>query len=1117
MQIRSILTICAAQEWDPPSDWLSKRNQQLSAQSNAGTATDQGPSSLPPSCLIPPSWRFDPYAVTHVITATIQFPEYDGCGDPQADGIAEEADPVRATVVSPHWVYRSYVLGARQAERYFSPDPARIFSGMVVHPSRLSTSEAELILAAVGSLGGHYRLNLTKEVTHLITPLEDSTKLRTLRQPAHAGLGILAVHPAWINECIKFNLLLSPDPFLWPLDHPGPPPFLAGNARPPFSSHIAPPSHPPTKEEHRLAGDKATSPNVQLSARRAGLASTTPAPASERDLSSLVPARRDLNMLFTSPDSPSNDGTRDKSTHRSKHPELLRSPSAFRGLNILFIGDGLGKLSPSSLETLAANVHGHGGKWVEAPTPNDEGDLAQAVNQADVVITTYRDVPAAFWALHLGKRLATIAWLWYVMVYGRLVEPMDNILHYPSPKAPIAGFEGYNFTLSNYTGEARTYLKELIRRAGGVWTPEMSARNTHLITASTQGEKVRRAPGWGIKVTNHTWLEDCFVTWSDRDVSQSKLYTQIPSPSSSPLPSPLPAGSPSHPRGPHANVQPRVSSQVRLQETLGHVRLDRDVLRPWIILAKEWVDRQTKRAYDSVVHIPVQSDFGSTTKENAEENQKQKADTAEESNPDVLHQPQTHSRDRPFSIPEPASATEREEGAVAQEDPEAEASRGHPSPAQKSGLVTATLSPATVAPQKRKRGAPKKIDKESGVQQSTDQGEGTILRSPSPSTLHHPSETDPPGLPPQRQVRKGREAPKSVKATASGSRKTKSGKRTSPEDGDEKGDAPSDDQDGENTKPSHQTPSTSHRMRSSRTLASPAGDASVSLAIESPVRRKRAKPTTSTPQMAAAAGSPGNSSESKGKSRARNHVAQASPDPAHSGFGTVSGSPAQPHGSEAKPPGKQFYTTTSVEMSTSDERVLKKLGWHKQAEVTAQTSVLVAASLSRTPKLLCAIARGVEVVSHTWVKDMVEHLSPRNPIHYALQDKPNERLRGMKLADVLAIRRARGNTKEAKGILAGHTFLFTPKVKPSDEVLRGIVVAAGGKAPKRSSVDVEGQVLPHPQTVHLISSEEDRRLWANLEEDTCEDGSPVRVWNTELILDGVLHQQLDWNKHKLLG
>lgn len=79
---------------------------------------------------------------------------------------------------------------------------------------------------------------------------------------------------------------------------------------------------------------------------------------------------------------------------------------------------------------------------------------------------------------------------------------MNQLLHYPVPKKPIEGFSDHvstpylerdphcsirffiqEITITNYTGEAREYLKKLIQAMGAKFTPSMSGRNTVLIAA----------------------------------------------------------------------------------------------------------------------------------------------------------------------------------------------------------------------------------------------------------------------------------------------------------------------------------------------------------------------------------------------------------------------------------------------------------------------------------------------------------------------------------------------------------------------------------------------------------------------------------------------------------
>ena len=127
-------------------------------------------------------------------------------------------------------------------------------------------------------------------------------------------------------------------------------------------------------------------------------------------------------------------------------------------------------------------------------------------------------------------------------------------------------------TVTNYTGEAREYLKKLITAMGATFTPSMTGKNTVLIAAlyvpfpflfplslllaffllplifssfllffppyfrllihSTpqplSGTKATKALSWSILVVNHTWLENCFVQWRNLTVGVEKYIVFPP-------------------------------------------------------------------------------------------------------------------------------------------------------------------------------------------------------------------------------------------------------------------------------------------------------------------------------------------------------------------------------------------------------------------------------------------------------------------------------------------------------------------------------------------------------------------------------------------------------------
>ena len=83
---------------------------------------------------------------------------------------------------------------------------------------------------------------------------------------------------------------------------------------------------------------------------------------------------------------------------------------------------------------------------------------------------------------------------------GTIGTPTAQLLHYPIPKKLIEGFSAHvrillvkfkrgtdyavqEITVTNYTGDARDYLKKLIGLMGATFTPSMSGKNTVLIAA----------------------------------------------------------------------------------------------------------------------------------------------------------------------------------------------------------------------------------------------------------------------------------------------------------------------------------------------------------------------------------------------------------------------------------------------------------------------------------------------------------------------------------------------------------------------------------------------------------------------------------------------------------
>ncbi|UKZ76605.1 hypothetical protein TrVFT333_004312 [Trichoderma virens FT-333] len=121
-----------------------------------------------------------------------------------------------------------------------------------------------------------------------------------------------------------------------------------------------------------------------------------------------------------------------------------------------------------------------------------------------------------------------------IIVYGggRLVQDVDEcntlICQYrDGEQNGIPGFKDLRITVSNYGGEARIYLENLIKACGAEFTKTMKADNTHLITARNSSEKCKAAPEWGITVVNHLWVEESYAKCEIQPVNIKK-YNHFP-------------------------------------------------------------------------------------------------------------------------------------------------------------------------------------------------------------------------------------------------------------------------------------------------------------------------------------------------------------------------------------------------------------------------------------------------------------------------------------------------------------------------------------------------------------------------------------------------------------
>lgn len=156
-----------------------------------------------------------------------------------------------------------------------------------------------------------------------------------------------------------------------------------------------------------------------------------------------------------------------------------------------------------------------------------DGEVVDKVEDCDMFVCQFRDGEQYIRASQQGKDVGNLAWLYHLMVYNEWTSPFRRLLHYPVPRNGIPGFGDMRITLSNYGGEARIYLENLITAAGATYTRTMKAENTHLITARMHSEKCEAAKDWNIEIVNHLWIEESYAACQALPLNNPK-YRHFP-------------------------------------------------------------------------------------------------------------------------------------------------------------------------------------------------------------------------------------------------------------------------------------------------------------------------------------------------------------------------------------------------------------------------------------------------------------------------------------------------------------------------------------------------------------------------------------------------------------
>ncbi|RDW72027.1 hypothetical protein BP5796_08061 [Coleophoma crateriformis] len=164
---------------------------------------------------------------------------------------------------------------------------------------------------------------------------------------------------------------------------------------------------------------------------------------------------------------------------------------------------------------------------LESLVQSGKGSIVTSVHEADMYVCKYRDGRDYVFASRFGIDVGNLSWLYFLIANNEWTSPLKRLLHYPLPRDGIPGFKNFKITLSNYGGEARIYLENLVVAAGCEFTKSMKQDNTHLITARKNSEKCTAAEEWNINMVNHLWIEESYAKCQVQALTTSR-YTHFP-------------------------------------------------------------------------------------------------------------------------------------------------------------------------------------------------------------------------------------------------------------------------------------------------------------------------------------------------------------------------------------------------------------------------------------------------------------------------------------------------------------------------------------------------------------------------------------------------------------
>ncbi|XP_021291395.1 uncharacterized protein LOC110421980 isoform X1 [Herrania umbratica] len=197
-----------------------------------------------------------------------------------------------------------------------------------------------------------------------------------------------------------------------------------------------------------------------------------------------------------------------------------------------------------------------------------------------------------------------------------------------------------------------------------------------------------------------------------------------------------------------------------------------------------------------------------------------------------------------------------------------------------------------------------------------------------------------------------------------------------------------------------------------------------------------------------------------------------------------------------------FSNHLDEDVIKQQKKILARLGISEASSILDATH-FITDKFVRTRNMLEAIASGKPVVTYLWLESIGQVNIHIDEEAYILRDIRKEKELGFCMPVSLAHARKRP-------LLQGRRVFITPNTKPGKETISHLVTAVGGQAVERigRSATKDDKV---PDDLLVLSCEEDYATCVPFLE------KGAAVYSSELLLNGIVTQKLDYERHRLFG